>query len=214
MRRTTINSIRNGRTHVLAAIRFIANNRLVYGMLGLYIFGVLLGSLAVKYGSEPIVGELGAILSGYIGQRADQTFLPAFLSSFTMNFLVLFLVFFLGFCAIAPPVILFIAVGKGVSVGVAIGYLYASTGSTGMWYAVQNLVPVSLIASFATILACASSYKLSCIYFSMFSHKQAENSVSDAAEAYLTRYVVYTILIFVSALVDGLCCTVFGGISP
>ncbi|SDN43173.1 stage II sporulation protein M [Acetanaerobacterium elongatum] len=213
MRRTTLNSLRNSRTYASDVLKFVLRNRLVYGMFALFLVGIAAGSLTVKYCNEPIAGELATVLSGYISKRVEQTFLSAFLSSFTVNFLILFLLFFLGFCAIGIPFIMFASTAKGFSLGVSIGYLYAACGTTGIWYAVENLVPVSLIASFAIILACASSYKLSGIYFSLFSNKN-ESSIAIAAEAYLTRYIVYTVLIFIAALVDGLCCSLFGGISP
>lgn len=168
------------------------------------------GSFAVKNGGEGVLNELDGLMGTYIANRAERLFLPAFLSSFTVNFLVLLLLLFLGFCAIAPPIVLFVAVARGFSMGVSIGYLYMTAGNTGIIFALQHQIPSAVISSFVLVLACASSYRLSRIYFSLFSRGVSDTTVPEAAGACLTKYIIYTILTFISALLDGICCMLFG----
>lgn len=212
MSRTTLSRRDKNGSQLSSALHLLSGHRLVYGILGLLILGVALGSLTVRYGSAELMDELHNLLASYILNRADQMFLPAFLSSFTVNFLLVFLLFVLGFCAVAPPVILLAAVARGFSIGVSIGYLYGCSGFSGILYAIQNLLPVSLIDSFTMVLVCASSYKMSSIYFSLFTHSLPENSIQDASGTYLTKFIVYTILIFIAALLDGICCSLFGAL--
>ncbi|MFA9381670.1 MAG: stage II sporulation protein M [Acetanaerobacterium sp.] len=210
MRRTTFSRAGKGRSRLKEAAKFLTEHRLVYAVFVLFAVGILAGSLAVRHGGEAVLGELDRLMGNYIAKRAEQLFLPSFLSSFTVNFLVLLAVFFLGFCAIAPPVILLASTARGFSIGVSIGYLYSSAGFDGMAFAAQHLVPAAVISSFVLILACASSYKLSGVYFSLFSRGVPDSTISDAAGACLTKYIVYTLLIFLSAVVDGACCSMFG----
>lgn len=210
MTRTTYGRERSSHSSLADAIRFIAEHRLVYGVLGLFCIGIFIGSLTVKYADTGVMAELDQMFAGFISLRARQLFLPAFLSSFSVNFLVLLVTFLLGFCAIAPPLILLFSVARGFSVGITISYLYSGAGGTGFIYAVQNLVPAALISSFAMVLACASSYRLSGMYYSLFSHGLTDAAVNEAVRAYLTRYAVYIIIVFLSALTDGICCMFFG----
>ncbi len=190
--------------------RFLLEHRLVYAIYVLFSVGIAAGAFAVRYGGENVLVELDAVMGAYIANRAERLFLPAFLSSFTVNFLILLALLFLGFCAIAPPIVLLVSAARGFSLGVSIGYLYMTAGGSGILFALQHQIPSAVIGSFVLVLACASSYSLSKIYFSLFSHGVSDKTVPEAAGACLTKYIIYTVLTFLCALVDGICSMTFG----
>ena len=212
MRRTTFSRVGKGRAQIKNVAHFLAENRLVYAIFVLFSIGILAGSLAVRDGGEGVLHELDGLMGSYIANRAERLFLPAFLSSFTANFLILLTLLFLGFCAIAPPIILLAAVARGFSLGISIAYLYMAAGADGIVFALQHQIPSSVISSFVLVLACTSSYRLARVYYSLFSHGISDTAIPEAAGACLTKYVIYTILTFLCALIDGTCCLLFGSL--
>ena len=210
MRRTTFSRSGKGSLGLKSTARFLLEHRLIYAIYVLFSVGIAAGAFAVRNGGENVLIELDALMGAYIANRAERLFLPAFLSSFTVNFLILLALLFLGFCAIAPPIILLVSVARGFSLGVSISYLYTTAGGGGILFALQHQIPSAVIGSFVLVLACASSYSLSKVYFSLFYHGVADTTVPEAAGACLTKYIIYTMLTFLCALVDGICCMLFG----
>lgn len=212
MRRTTFSQKGRGAGRLGDATRFLSEHRLIYVIFLLFSVGLTVGALTVRNGGQSVLNELDSLMGAYIANRAQRLFLPAFLSSFTVNFLVLLALLFLAFCAIAPSVVLLAAALRGFSLGVSVGYLYLTAGLDGMVFALQHQVPSAVISSFVLVLACASSYRLSKIYFSLFWHGVSDSAIPEAAGACLTKYILYTILTFLAALIDGICCLLFGGV--
>lgn len=178
----------------------------------LFLAGVLYGGIIAASATEDIVEKLSGITGGFVCKRAEQSLLTTFLSSFGSNLLILAVMFALGFSAIAQPFELFAPVFYGLGVGITMGYIYKTQLFKGVVYCAVLVVPHTVIALTAIVLAAREAFLMSNLFLGCALPKLSGELSHETLKLYSVKGLVLSAVVLISAIVDCMLTFIFAGL--
>ena len=190
---------------------FHAHFGLNHMLAGLFLLGMLAGTLLIRNADNATLTTMQAVLGGYIERRQTASFLSVASATFSSLFVMLILLFICGFCAISQPIIICVPVFKGLGYGFSIGILYAQYGITAMRYVLILLFPVILLGTCLLIMACRASLLMAVSLFRMtlFTQQQAD---PYRVRRYCMKFIAFTVICLLISLVDAVLFYKLGGL--
>ncbi len=153
MRRTTTRRRR-------AIAEFIADNRRLFPLMGLFLSGVLVGVIVYVTVGSHITDDWGSLVrvTGLTGGL--RTGLSALWNCCFGSLVLLLLLFLLGLWSCGAPFALTVPLFYGMSLGLTEAYYY-SIGGAGVTAVAAVIMPVGLLNGVVLIMACVESLRLS-----------------------------------------------------
>ena len=178
-----------------------------FALTALFFLGMVYGVLLFKSGS--ISGWLQFFVGEYTAGLSRQSVLQSFTSAFGAAFLFLLAPYLLGYSAVGIPFVLLIPFFKGLGLGGFMAYLYIGQGLRGFGYCALILLPYTVVALIAIIIACRESIRLSGALFQSFLPKHGHPLGADALKLYHIKLLVLCGFAIVSALLYTICVLLF-----
>lgn len=177
-------------------------NKLIVILFLLFFCGVLYGSLAAATAPREIVGQVAGITGGFADKRAEQSLLTTFVNSFGTNIVLLIIIYLLGFSAISQPIELFLPIFYGLGVGISMGVIYKIQLFQGIVYSAVLIVPHTVVALFAIILATREAFLMSNLFLGSAIPKLYGDISLETIKLYTLKFLVLSVIVLVSALAD------------
>lgn len=197
MKRTNIMVL--GRSNLLYVV--YQNYRLLIFCFA-FILGLLIGSLVVKNSDSTINNLVSETFDTYISNRTGQTFFKTFFYSFTSLLPYLLVAYFLGVSIIGVFFVPFVALVRGLGIGLLSGFLYSTYSLRGIAFTVLLIAPYCLVSTFGLILACRESFGFSLMLLKAASAKGGAINIHNDYRLYCIRYLFIIIIFIVSAFLD------------
>ena len=178
----------------------------------LFLIGVLYGGLIAASASDDVIAKLSGITGGFADKRAQQSLLSTFFSSLGSYMLILFALYILGFSSISQPLELFVPAFYGLGIGITMGYIYKTQLFKGVVYCAVLVVPHTVIALTAIVLAAREAFLMSNLFLGCVFPKLAGELSSETLKLYSVKCVVLSAVILISAVVDCLLTFIFAGL--
>ncbi len=182
-----------------------------YLLEGVFLTGVLAGTLLISHATEETLRALQTVIGGYVGQRQIQSFSNIALSTFLSLFSSLLVLFFCGLCTVAQPVVFLALLFKGLGYGFSLGMLYAQYGSAAVPYAFLLLMPTIYFGALLLIAAGKVSLKMS-IHLFRSTLPNGEKTELNRMQRYCIKFILFVAICGMIALVDALLCYKLGGL--
>ncbi|MDA8235182.1 MAG: stage II sporulation protein M [Clostridia bacterium] len=176
-------------------VQYLKKNALLYlVVVGIFVAGILLGSLGVRVLHEDQANQLTLYLNNFINQL--QTF-PVEVNSYAQevvwsNLRFLGVIYFLGLTVIGIPVILLLLLTRGFLMGFAVGFLARDKAWQGIIFALSSVLPQNLINIPVLFVAGVSA-----VHFSL---ALVRGGFSNRGERMLPYFIRYTALMAILAL--------------
>jgi len=174
----------------------------------LLIIGIFLGTIAAINISGNYLKYITIIIDNYFSQQIAQNFLLNFLSGFFSNFIYIFLLFLCGFCAISQPLIILLALFRGLSIGITISSIYIIYGKSAITFVFVLVIPSIIINSMLFIYCCIQSIKLSS-YFYVSAVKNNVTKKQYLIKEFCLKYIAYTILVCLFSAINSIIISLF-----
>ncbi len=191
---------------------FRINFNLNHLLAGLFIFGMLIGTLLIRNADDSILATMQTILGGYIERRQTASFLGVAAATFSSLFVILILLFICGFCTISQPIIFCVPVFKGLGYGFSIGMLYAQYGLSAIRYVAILLLPVMLMGTCLLIMACRASLLMAVSLFRMTLYAEQQQANLYRVQRYCMKFIAFAVICFIISLVDAILFYKLGGL--
>ena len=190
---------------------FHAHFGLNHMLAGLFMIGILAGTLLIRNADNATLTTMQAVLGGYIERRQTASFLSVATATFSSIFTMLILLFVCGFCTISQPIIVCVPIFKGLGYGFSIGILYAQYGLSAVRYVLVLLFPVLLMGSCLLIMACRASLLMAVSLFRMtlLAQQQAD---PYRVRRYCMKFVAFTVICLLISLIDAILFYKLGGL--
>lgn len=198
-------------SNVKQTVSFIKERKIeiIYGLF--LCLGLILG--AVFSGKQTLDGlDLSVFFNNFLLSHRNGSFLNVFLNALSSGFLYILFCFFSGMFALGGLSNALIILFKGSSVGLLMGYSYLFYGLKGLAFAFIIILPGAFVACIAFILSCKESFLFSLNFFRLFTKQPTLKSVVQDFKLYCIKFVIYLILIILSALLDGILTYAFWGV--
>lgn len=116
-------------------------------VLTFFFVGILLGAYTIKYMDGVDAKDLSDYFTGFIKSINNQEIKTneLILSIIKNNILTIILIVALGFTAFGAPLILFIDIIKGFTLGYTFSFLLTTFEGKGIWVALSSTVPQNLL---------------------------------------------------------------------
>ncbi len=185
--------------------------RLIFlALLAALTAGMLYGVLLAGGGSEAMLSSLRIFTAEYAAAQRGQSLMKSFFDAFLSGFFFLLAPYLLGYSAIGQPAAFLVPFFKGLGLGAFLGSLYRSYGFTGFLYSALLVVPYTLAALLAILVACRESVRLSNLFFSCILGNRGRERVSGSAlRLYHIKFLVLLAIVVVSAVVYTVCVLLF-----
>lgn len=167
----------------------------------LFLTGVLLGIIAFLAGGQEWEQDLALMLKVRGVPKGFPGALSALMASCLAPFLMIGLLFLLGMSACGVPFTLIAPLFYGLGLGMTEAYYY-STGWAGVGFSALLVVPHSLIAGMALILAGAEAARMSMRLSAQLLPDAPMGGLWPDFRQYVLRFFLYLILALISGMVD------------
>lgn len=194
---------------LMSFIYYLRHNRCTVLLALSLLCGVLAGSLILV--ALPNKNYDFSLLSHFFFEsRLNKTFIETVSSSFVSSFLIIFSLFLMGFWALAAPVILVVPFFYGMGIGVSIANLYISFSFQGFLIAALTILPFSLFVSLVIIKASCETARFSFLFLSVLQKQTSSPDKNiEQMRQFCVKYFSYLILVFIAAILNGLCSLLF-----
>lgn len=201
MRRTSIRNNRTGnRNYIFIAIMI------------LFIVGMVYGTLLIKSQPVNLLKQLNIITKEYASSQRKESILSLMVNSFCSSFVFLLLPYLFGYSPIGQAGTLLVPLFKGLGLGATLGHLYLTFGLKGIGYSALIIVPQTVIALFAIMIACRESIKLSNLFFINILPDREKMVTTQTIKMYNIKYGILMFFILISAIVDAVFVVLFSGL--
>ena len=190
---------------------FLSSGLSIWLLALLFLTGMLAGTLLVGRSGPDTLAALKVILGGYVERRQTLSFASVAASTFGSAFAALAILFFCGFCTIAQLIIFAVPLFKGLGYGFSIGMLYAQYGAPAVRYVGFLLLPAIFFSTVLILLAGRASLKLSLTLLRTSLSASEENN-SWRIKRYCVKYLIFTGMCLLIALLDAALNVRFGGL--
>lgn len=187
------------------------NNQKLILLTTVFICGVLLGILFVKYSSATTFTTLQNLMKAHFKQCESQSVWLNFLTTFSTEFLYIFAAVLFGFCIVGEPLLWILPLVKGLGVGAVSACLYKAYTLQGLeYYAAFLLIPSALYAT-VLLFSCKESILFSRdINRSIFKNTNILKGLTDV-KLYLLRHFVLSLILLLGAVMYALLLQVLQG---
>ena len=182
-------------------LAYLRQNMLLCIMAGLFLAGLLMGTLLVGNASENTRHALEVILGGYLEKRQTQSFFAIAVSSFSSTAIALLVLFFCGFCSISQVIIVALPFLKGLGYGFSLGAFYLQYGMQAAPYVLFVLLPGIVCSMLLLFYACKTSFLLS-IRLLRAAITPSDKSERMRMQRYCIKYAFFTTVCAASAFLD------------
>lgn len=193
---------------VMSLFYYLRHNRFTVLLAVVLLFGVLLGSLALVVFPKDAL-DVSLLSQLFFESRLNKSFFETISSSFISSFLIVFMLFLMGFWAFSSLVVFIVPLFYGIGIGVSIANLYISFGFQGFLITVLTILPFSLFISLVIIKASCETAKFSFVFFSVLQNSTNPEKNIEQMKKFCTKYFMFLILIFIAAVINGLCSSLF-----
>lgn len=183
-------------------LKFRIKNKLAFVLTMLFAAGLAYGSISFCFYNHETARILENIVYSFSAVRADQDILNTFFNSLFSNFIILILVYLLGFGALSQPISFIVPFFYGLGIGVSAGYMYKESVITGFLYTLSMIIPHAFIMLVAVILGVRESIKLSNLFLGTFIPKFHGELDINVVKKYNQKFLVLSVLAFISSVVD------------
>lgn len=180
-------------------------------LAGLFLLGMLAGTLLIRNADSATIATMQAVLGGYIERRQTGSFFGVAAATFSSLFVMLILLFVCGFCTISQPIIICVPIFKGLGYGFSIGMLYAQYGLSAVRYILVLLFPVLLMGTCLLIMACRASLLMAVSLFRITLLAQQQTD-SARVRRYCMKFVAFTVICVLISLIDAILFYKLGGL--
>ena len=199
------------RSRSLSVLRYTRHDPMTLVLGGLFLVGVLIGTLLVGRSSADTQSALQTILGGYLERRQLQAFSTIAFSAFLSLSSSLLILFFCGFCSIAQPVILGVPLFKGLGYGFSVGMLYVEYGIKVIPLVGILILPPMLLGTMLLITAGRTSLRLSINLFRT-TISESEQGSRVRIKRYLIKFGFFLGVCLLIALLDAILFSRFGSL--
>ena len=134
---------------------------------GLFVAGVIAGTLLLREAGEETIALLDKLMGGFVESRQGGSLYENFASAAGSSLLFLGIVFICGFCAIAQPFIVMAPLIRGMGFGFSTASLFARYGTSAIGFVGVLVLPGALVSTIAILLCCRQSLRLSSMFLAM-----------------------------------------------
>lgn len=185
----------------------LKDNLILSFLCALSIAGVLWGGLAMRAMDIGTTESLAYLVSGFQSQRAVQSFQESFAASLASTGIFLCILYILGCCAIAAPLICFIAFFKGLGAGLVGSYLFAGFGRAATPHFLVILLPNIFLSTLLILFAARASVSMSTVFFRFLFPSDSPLEPLRDFRRYCISYAVFAVLCIMLAFLDALIST-------
>ncbi|WRS28247.1 stage II sporulation protein M [Oscillospiraceae bacterium MB08-C2-2] len=201
MTRTTMSLSARRRYYTHSLYEYARKNLVVLLLGGLFLLGVVFGTILVKSAESETLQLLFRLFSGFREKRQSANLSQLFVSSLSSSLLFIVVLFVCGFCAISHPVIVALPLFKGLGLGFSTGALYAYYGSRAIGYVSVLVFPSTVVSTVALLLGCREALRLA-TFFAGAVGRQGNKEASYSLRLYCGRFMVAAALCLGAALIE------------
>ncbi len=188
--------------------RFNCKNLIFYI---LFVCGFIIGILTMKGEENSLKSVFSEFFTNYLANQTQEKFLSTFFNAVTINIILPFFTFVFGLCAVGIPIIIAIPALSGITVGMAIGFLYSSYSLQGLGYATLIIIPSVAIVGATLIRCCTEAIRMSIEIIADTSGYQTPSKQNELKD-YCFRFLIFFIPLVLSALLEVGCLKLFSGL--
>jgi len=181
---------------------FLKENCVLLILLIFFILGLCVGIFSFK-GFEEFAAYSQKSYEEYINLRVEQDFFGIVFKSFFDSFTYICLTFILGCCVFGVAIIPFSAFLSGLEYGGLLALLYSEYTLKGIAFNTVAVLPSAVIFLTGLILSARESIWFSLKFIRLTFPKTQPLNLSADFKYYFGRYLKFTVIIIVSALLDG-----------
>jgi uncharacterized membrane protein SpoIIM required for sporulation len=174
----------------------------IFVLMAILFAGVLAGVLLYCNADEFYYSKFESISVSFIKKSFQYSFLQLVVNSFAGTFFLVLVCFFLGFGSVFQPVELLVPLFKGLGLGISLADMYYSLGFNGLLLSLMLIIPNAVISSFALIIACRESIRMSNSIKNILFGKSLDYNKIDF-RLYITKFIIVTVILGGSSLLDG-----------
>lgn len=131
-------------------------------LLFLFFFcGLVLGALAVRRDTNPLLSRLLSLFENYSIVKAAQSIAVNFSNALFKQIILLSCTFCIGLCAVGMPFLFLVTFGYGLGIGLVSAFLYKTYMLKGIGYCALILYPGVILTLASLIFACSVGAQMS-----------------------------------------------------
>lgn len=179
-------------------------------VLFLFFFaGLLLGAVAVRKNSSPLLDRLLSLFENYSVVKAGQSAAVNFSNALFKQIILLLSTFCIGLCAVGMPFLFLVPFGYGTGVGLVSAFLYKTYMLKGIGYCALILYPGVVLTAAALVFACSVGAQMS--RFLMNGLLIRETDKAESFRQYCLQFLVAAGVAVCAALAETALYAVFSG---
>ena len=171
--------------------------------------GIAAGALMIRTNGRQISQVLSSATSAFLTDRSGQTMIIKFFHSFFSSFWLLALIYVFGFSPLGQIPSAAVVAFRGLGLGVAMGFEFVSNGYKGMVFVLLLIIPHAFISTFVLLKASKNAVRISNL-FAKAVVLPSDNPLSlNLVKSYSLHFLVFTLFIALSSVVDLTCVGLF-----
>ena len=166
--------------------------------------GIILGIYSVKYMGQIEQSDLINYLMNFIDPSNTNgiSYKLIFFQSIKNNLPVIIFLWFLGLTIVGIPIIIFIDLLKGFTVGFTFSFMISSLGKNGIAIAILGVLPQNMIYLPCIIFASVLSMEFSIMLIKDKFSKQWTSSISSRIIYYSVIFIVLSAFLFIGIIIE------------
>ena len=166
--------------------------------------GIILGIYSVKYMGQIEQNDLINYLMNFIDPSNTNgiSYKLIFFQSIKNNLPVIIFLWFLGLTIVGIPIIIFIDLLKGFTVGFTFSFMISSLGKNGIAIAILGVLPQNMIYLPCIIFASVLSMEFSIMLIKDKFNKQWTSSISSRIIYYSVIFIVLSAFLFIGIIIE------------
>lgn len=176
--------------------------RVVFLLFAVISAGIFFGTMLFRGSSDTDIFMSDVLSGGFIKLADTQSVLDVFYRSVSGTSLLVIILFLLGFCCISQPAELFILFYRGMTLGIAVSFVYGAYGVRGAAVALFMILPHAVITSTVLVFAAREAMRLSNIYIFYIAGRISETDEKPELRLYAVRFAVLMFFVLISSVID------------
>lgn len=182
--------------------RFLVHNQRLLWLLCLFLGGVEIGCLVFQATGEPLSLALDGLLAPTVLDAGFAGLFHRMTASCCPAVLLLLCLFLAGLSVCGAPAALAVPLFYGMGLGLTEAYYYAQ-GGWGVGYVALLILPATLPAAIALLMACAESVRMSTLLCRQLLPRQGScGNLWPSFRLYLARFLLCFGLLFAAGALD------------